>query len=115
MKTKLKFTTIPLSIAQTIVLLAVALWFWSGHKAETSPTVQDAVHQIPYNDHGTTRYLTTELVRAKSVALSVGFMFLGFTIANVLYIARRTHRPINEMFRHIRLFRSIEIEINKKT
>jgi hypothetical protein len=114
MKNKLKFTAIPLSIAQSIALLAALIWFWCAHQTKQSPTDQDAVHQISYNDHGTTRYLATNLVQAKRIALSVGLASCGFTMLNLLYISWRTGRPMREVFNRINLFRSIEIELDEE-
>ena len=68
-----------------IILIGFLMWVGGAYLQISSPTKRDAQHTIPFNNHGTTHYLTPVVYYFPWV----GYGLAGFGVASFLVLAWR--------------------------
>jgi hypothetical protein len=71
MKKKIRYSTIPISIAQSFVLLAFFLWVHAIQMMRECPTEPDLLHTVPFNNHGILHYLSHKELFAQRAAIGI--------------------------------------------
>ena len=115
MKKKIRYSTIPISIAQSFVLLAFFLWVHAFQMMKQCPTESDSLHTVQFNNHGTIHYLSHKEIFAQRAAIGIALTGGAFTLTSLAFLSKRTGIPMSDLFKQIKLFRTIEIETNKET
>ncbi len=110
MSRKITVSTVPRSIAVCLIVIGLVCWFGGASLQVRSPTVPDAKHTIPFNNHATTRYLTpvVSILPWAGMLLIIGGAI--FSVVNLLYMSYRTGIPEPQLLWKFRFFSRIEVD-----